>query len=196
MGMPLAATAYASCFPWMSGWGAVGHLVPDRCGVAAGACPGAFRVTPAVHCVRAENLNGLVFLFNGCDQEVRAFWCAELQTDTGDAVTPASCAALAAAESKAVVEIKAQQSTALAVPVLGGNLLVAQVRQVHIAACPIRTRDVNVPHHFELSYSANAIVSKCLEQAVLEPGQRSRLVEIQLVPERSPVQVRLIDPSK
>jgi len=46
-----------------------------------------------------------------------------------------------------------------------------------------------LPH---LSYSANAIESQCLEQAVLKPGQRSRLVEIQLVLEQSPVQVRLI----
>jgi hypothetical protein len=159
---------------------------------AAQRAPETYRVTPAATCVRAENLNGLVFLHNGCDQEVRAYWCVDLQA-TSEAVAPASCEALAAAEAKAAVEIEAGQSAALAVPELGGNLQMAQVQRVHIAACMIRTREVNVPHHFELSYTGKSVETKCLQRAELKSGQRSRLVELQLVPGQTPLRVRLID---
>ena len=151
-----------------------------------------YRLTPAAQCVSPENLNGLLFLHNACEQEVRAYWCVELQDGSDQALEPARCSAMAIAESKASVEIKAKQSAALVVPKLGGNLQPQQVRQVHMAACRISTRDLNVPHHFELSYSGSSVMTKCLEKAALKPGQRTRLVELQLVPKQPPVQVRLV----
>jgi hypothetical protein len=158
--------------------------------------PETYRVTPRADCVRAENLNGLVFLYNGCDQEVRAYWCVELQADASETVLPAGCAAVTVAETKPVVVIESQQSAPLVVPVRGGNLQVSEVRQVHFAACPIRTRDMNQPHHFELSYSGSTVVSRCLEKSAVRPGQRSRLVEIETVPGQAAMQVRLIDAAR
>lgn len=168
-------------------------LTPSAPSWAQTRTPDSYRVTPAVTCVRAENLNGLMFLHNSCDQEVRAYWCVGLQTGSGDGVRPASCEALAAAESKATVDIEPQQSAALVVPVLGGNLQIVQVQSVHIAACALRTREVNVPHHFELSYTGNSVETKCLQPADVGPGQRTRLVELQLMPGQAPMRVRLVD---
>ena len=151
-----------------------------------------YRVTPAAQCVSPENLNGLLFLHNACEQEVRAYWCVELHHGVHPALEPASCNAMAVAESKASVEIKPKQSASLVVPKLGGNLQPQQVRQVHVAACSISTRDLNVPHHFELSYTASSAMTKCLEKTALKPDQRTRVVELQLEPKQPPVQVRLL----
>jgi hypothetical protein len=155
--------------------------------------PETYRVTPAVECVTAEDLNGLVFLHNGCDQEVRAYWCVDPVTTDDELIAPASCSSLSAAETKPSVEIEAQQSSALVVPTLGGNLEVPRVREVHVAACPLRTRDINVPHHFELTYSADSVQTKCLQKAAVKPGQRTQLVDLQLAPELAPVRLRLVD---
>jgi hypothetical protein len=155
--------------------------------------PEAYRVTPAVECVIAEDLNGLVFLHNGCDQEVRAYWCVDPATSDDGQVAPASCSSLSAAETKPSVEIEPRQSSALVVPTLGGNLEVPRVRQVHVAACQLRTRDINAPHHFELTYTADSVQTKCLQRAAPRPGQRTQLVELQLAPELAPVRLRLVD---
>ena len=151
-----------------------------------------YQVTPAAQCVGPQDLNGLLFLHNACEQEVRAYWCVELQDVSNLAIEPASCNAMAVAESKASVEIKPKQSASLVVPKLGGNLQPHQVRQVHMAACRISTPDLNVPHHFELTYTGSSVMTKCLEKTALKSGQRTRLVELQLVPKQPPVQVRLV----
>jgi hypothetical protein len=151
-----------------------------------------YRVTPAAQCVSPQDLNGLLFLHNACEQEVRAYWCVELQDGSKHAIEPASCSAMAVAESKASVEIKPKQSASLVVPKLGGNLQPQQVRQVHMAVCRLSTPDLNVPHHFELTYTGSSVMTKCLEKTALKPGQRTYLVELQLVPKQPPVQVRLV----
>jgi hypothetical protein len=151
-----------------------------------------YKVTQAAHCVSAENLNGLLFLHNACEQEVRAYWCAQLQDDAPHGVEPASCSVMAVAESKASVEIEPKRSAALVVPKLGGNLQVQQVRQVHLAVCRLSTRELNVPHHFELSYTGSSVTTKCLEKTPLKAGQRTRVVELQLVPDQPAQQVRLL----
>ena len=151
-----------------------------------------YRVTPAAQCVYPENLNGLLFLHNACEQEVRAYWCVERRDENDPAVATASCAAMAVAESKASVEIKPGQAASLAIPRLGGNLKPQQVRQVHVAVCPISTHDISVPHHFELSYTGRSVTTRCLEKTALRPGQRTRSVDLRAAPEQPLLQVRLL----
>lgn len=154
--------------------------------------PAVYRVVPAAHCVSAVNMNGLVFLRNDCAQDVRAYWCVELADTAAAALEPAGCKAMAEAVSKATVEIEPGRSASLAVPKRGGNLPVEQVRQVHVAACRLSTRDLNVPHHFDLSYTGNLVLTQCLQKTVVQPGQRTRVVELQLTPDQSAQPVRLL----
>lgn len=93
---------------------------------------------------------------------------------------------MAVAEEKAYVEIEPGQSAALVVPRLGGNLQVREVLQVHVAACALSTRDVNVRHHIELSYDGRSVSTRCLRKAAAQAGQRMRLVQAQLLPGHPP----------